>query len=244
MSVREQLLAIWAGRSKVGKGEGDAGGGLELSRRRTLSVPSILSPYGFGAGQGLPKPTQANLRKFAETPVVRRAINVIKDRIVAMDWQVRLRRGAEGAGDAGERKAALRRALEEPNACDSFRTLLEQVIEDALTGGYGAIEMEATGDPELPVKLWPVDGATIRVNANWDGGPETARYRQVMPGQALSKPTMRSRRRLKTSAFLGMKSCGPFSASTAAAWLMEAVWVTDCDWIMLMALINGSAPAA
>ncbi len=183
VSVREQLLAIWAGRSKVGKGEGDAGGGLELSRRRTLSVPSILSPYGFGAGQGLPKPTQANLRKFAETPVVRRAINVIKDRIVAMDWQVRLRRGAEGAGDAGERKAALRRALEEPNACDSFRTLLEQVIEDALTGGYGAIEMEATGDPELPVKLWPVDGATIRVNANWDGGPETARYRQVMPGQ-------------------------------------------------------------
>ena len=29
-----------------------------------------------------------NLRRFAETPVVRRAINVIKDRIAAMDWQV------------------------------------------------------------------------------------------------------------------------------------------------------------
>jgi hypothetical protein len=41
----------------------------------------------------LPKPTQANLRRFAETPVVRRAINVIKDRIAAMDWQVRVRRG-------------------------------------------------------------------------------------------------------------------------------------------------------
>jgi hypothetical protein len=34
-----------------------------------------------------------NLRRFAETPVVRRAINVIKDRIAAMDWQVRVRRG-------------------------------------------------------------------------------------------------------------------------------------------------------
>ena len=36
-----------------------------------------------------------NLRRFAETPVVRRAINVIKDRIAAMDWQVRVRRGVK-----------------------------------------------------------------------------------------------------------------------------------------------------
>ena len=34
---------------------------------------------------------------------------------------------------------------------------MEQVIEDALTGGYGAIEMEATGDAEQPALLWPVD---------------------------------------------------------------------------------------
>ncbi len=72
---------------------------------------------------------------------------------------------------------ALRRMLEEPNSADSFRTLMEQVIEDALTGGYGAIEMEATGDPELLwPQLWPVDGAMIQRNANWDGDPETARY--------------------------------------------------------------------
>jgi hypothetical protein len=134
---------------------------------------------------GIPKPTQANLRRFAETPVVRRAINVIKDRIVAMDWQVRVRRGVVN-GEVGylQRKLrALRRTLEEPNATDSFRTLLEQAIEDALTGGYGAIEMEATGDPDQPAQLWPVDGATIRVNANWNGDPETARYQQVVSGQ-------------------------------------------------------------
>ena len=65
-----------------------------------------------------------------------------------------------------ERKLrALRRTLEEPNAVDSFRTLIEQVIEDALTGGYGAIEMEPTGDPERPAMLWAVDGASIRINA-------------------------------------------------------------------------------
>jgi hypothetical protein len=136
---------------------------------------------------GIPKPTQANLRRFAETPVVRRAINVIKDRIVAMDWQVRVRRGAT-AGEIGyvDRKLrALRRVLEEPNATDSFRTLMEQAIEDALTGGYGAIEMEATDDPEIPAQLWPVDGATIRVNAKWDGSAESPRYEQVVLGQGL-----------------------------------------------------------
>ena len=117
--------------------------------------------------------------------MVRRAINVIKDRIAAMDWQVRVRRGVN-AGDVAfaERKLqALRRTLEEPNAADSFRTLIEQVIEDALTGGFGAIEMEPTGDPERPAMLWPVDGASIRINARWDGQAETPRYAQAMPGQ-------------------------------------------------------------
>ena len=49
-------------------------------------------------------------------------------------------------GDSDERGAVLRQTLEEPNSGDSFRTLIEQVLEDALVGGYGAIEMELTGD--------------------------------------------------------------------------------------------------
>ena len=154
------------------------------AERKTLALPSILSPIQF-PGRHLPKPTPVNLRRFAETPVVRRAINVIKDRIAAMDWQVRVRRGV-GAGDVtfAERKLrALRRTLEEPNAVDSFRTLIEQVIEDALTGGFGAIEMEPTGDPERPAMLWAVDGASIRINARWDGQEETPRYAQALPGQ-------------------------------------------------------------
>ncbi len=189
MTVAERVRAVW--RSATGRDGArvEAAGAADLVRRRTLSVPSILSPYAqFGPGAGVPKPTQANLRRFAETPVVRRAINVIKDRIVAMDWQVRVRRGAveEEVGYLQRKLRALRRALEEPNATDSFRTLLEQVIEDALTGGYGAVEMEATGDPGQPARMWAVDGATIRVNPKWDGSAELPRYEQVMPGQVPS----------------------------------------------------------
>jgi hypothetical protein len=143
--------------------------------------------YGTGFGAGIPKPTQVNLRRFAETPVVRRAINAIKDRIAAMDWQVRVRRGvvAGDVGYVGRKLVALRRCLEEPNGTDSFRTLMEQVIEDALTGGYGAVEMEATGEAEQPARMWPVDGATIRVNPRWDGAAESPRYEQVVPGSEI-----------------------------------------------------------
>jgi HK97 family phage portal protein len=164
------------------------------AERKTLTLPAILSPVRF-PGQSLPKPSPINLRRFAETPVVRRAINVIKDRVASMDWQIRLRRGfAPGEGNApgdlnevNHRLLVLRSTLEEPNAVDSFRTLIEQVIEDALTGGYGAIEMEPTGDPERPAMLWPVDGASIRIHPRWDGQPGTPRYAQVMPGQPDSK---------------------------------------------------------
>jgi HK97 family phage portal protein len=154
------------------------------AERKTLALPAILTPVQF-PGRLLPKPTPMNLRRFAETPVVRRAINVIKDRIAAMDWQVRVRRGAGLTDDseAAKKLTALRRTLEEPNAVDSFRTLIEQVIEDALTGGYGAIEMEPTGDAERPAMLWAVDGASIRINAQWDGQAETPRYAQALPGQ-------------------------------------------------------------
>jgi len=182
VKVGDQLREMWRQARRgmqAGRAELDA-----EAERKTLALPAILSPVEF-PGKHLPKPTPMNLRRFAETPIVRRAMNVIKDRIAAMDWQVRVRRGVE-PGDvafAGRKLRALRRTLEEPNPADSFRTLMEQAIEDALTGGFGAIEMEPTGDPERPAMLWPVDGASIRINARWDGGEDTPRYAQAMPGQ-------------------------------------------------------------
>jgi HK97 family phage portal protein len=74
---------------------------------------------------------------------------------------------------------ALTRAFAQPNATDSFRTLIEQVIEDTLVGGFGAAEIEATDDRQRPVELYPVDGASIQVNALWTGDPDDPRYAQV-----------------------------------------------------------------
>ncbi len=184
VKVGETLRGIWRQATGNRGGNVAAGAAEGEAERKTLALPAILSPVQF-PGKLLPKPTPANLRRFAETPVVRRAINVIKDRIAAMDWQVRVRRGVNPGDltDTERKLRALRRMLEEPNAVDSFRTLIEQVIEDSLTGGYGAIEMEPTGDEARPAMLWAVDGASIRINARWDGQEETPRYAQAMAGQ-------------------------------------------------------------
>jgi phage portal protein BeeE len=157
-----------------------AGRKEETAQRKTVALPSVLAPYAFPA-KALPKPTPANLRRFAETPVVRRAINLIKDRVASMDWQVRLKRDQDPGKVAFAEKRArtLRRSLEFPNASDSFRTLIEQAIEDALVGGFGAIEMELTGDAAQPFELWAVDGATIRIDPKWDGQPDSVRFAQA-----------------------------------------------------------------
>ncbi len=190
MSLRTQVSKRW---QKLTGGEAIRAAGPETgaSTRKTLLLPSILSPYSQNrAGLNTtPRPTAANLRKFAETPVARRAINIVKDRIASMDWKIAIRRGYAhlDVPDATARMALLRRGLEEPNASDSFRTLIEQALEDLFVGGFGAIEMESTGDPERPFHLWAVDGATIEIDVTWNGDTAKPRYAQATHGFAQKK---------------------------------------------------------
>src|SRR5258708_31810677 len=82
-------------------------GGAGSTHRRTWGAGSNLAPISTQPGlpvnisrAGAPaphslvlKPTPVNLRRFSETPVARRAINVIKDRIAGMRWRIQARRG-------------------------------------------------------------------------------------------------------------------------------------------------------
>jgi phage portal protein BeeE len=148
--------------------------------RRTQPLPSILSTYSPRT-DALPKPTAANLRRFAETPVARKAINTIKDRIAGMRWRVQPRKGraVEELVFGAERMVVLADNFDSPNPDDSFRSFAEQVLEDVIVGGFGAIELQATGDASHPLMMWPVDGATIRMKADWDGQPGSPRYVQA-----------------------------------------------------------------
>jgi hypothetical protein len=128
--------------------------------RRTVPLPSILTPGAPTLSRAgvMPKPTPANLRRFAEMPIARKAINTIKDRIAGMQWRIQPRRGRslDGLPDADERIATLTLNFEQPNPQDSFRSMIEQVLEDILVGGFGALELDLSGDAVRPLTLWPV----------------------------------------------------------------------------------------
>jgi hypothetical protein len=122
--------------------------------------------------------------------VARRAINVIKDRIAGMKWRIQARRGRslDQIPEGALRAQILTENFEAPNPDDSFRSLLEQVLEDVIVGGFGAIELDrvegwtgskAGGTPALPLLMWPVDGASIRIMTDWDGRPDSPRYVQA-----------------------------------------------------------------
>lgn len=144
--------------------------------RRTLVLPAAVHSI---ARQPLPKPTPVNLRRFAETPVARKAINSIKDRIAGMRWRIQLKGAGPAAGADDPRIGMLTANFDTPNPDDSFRSFAEQVIEDVLVGGWGAVEVQLTSDPRRPLLLWPVDGATIRIYTGWSGSEEEPRYAQV-----------------------------------------------------------------
>ena len=211
MKITEVVRGAW--RRVAGVSSAASPQAIE-KRRRTAGLPSIFNSYG-PLTEAMPKPTPYNLRRFSETPVARRAINCIKDRIAGMRWRIQPRQGysLESIQDGAARVRILTSNFECPNPDDSFRSLAEQVLEDIIVGGYGAIEVQVnagwdersamlpsenphfsqkqgevghpqgpgrTGASGAPLSLWPVDGASIRMNIDWDGSPGSQRYLQVV----------------------------------------------------------------
>jgi HK97 family phage portal protein len=192
MKITETLRGAWRRMAGVLASTSEAANiamDVKLAkRRRTSPLPSIFDAYGpFNAA--MPKPTPYNLRRFSEIPIARRAINCIKDRIAGMRWRVQPRQGysLESLPDGAERVRILTSNFEAPNPDDSFRSFAEQVLEDIIVGGFGAVEVQTTGDAARPLVLWPVDGASIRVNLNWDGSPRSQRYMQINDQAASSQ---------------------------------------------------------
>ena len=177
MKITEAVRGAW--RRVAGVSSENSSMQIE-KKRRTSALPSIFNSYG-SLMESMPKPTPYNLRRFSETPIARRAINCIKDRIAGMRWRIQPRQGyaLDAIPDGLARVRLLTDNFDAPNPDDSFRSLAEQVLEDIIVGGFGAIEVQATGDAARPLVLWPVDGASIRMNLEWDGSPQSQRYMQV-----------------------------------------------------------------
>lgn len=145
--------------------------------RESLAYPKLISLMGQNRTLGTPKPTPTNLRYFSRTVYARRAINAIKNPITALQWEI----VPDAKGKAAQTMAdTLSMCLAQPNQADSFRSMLEQLIEDALVTGAGVLEQAVSSDAARPLWLWPVDATTIRPVIKWDGNPRSVRFIQAL----------------------------------------------------------------
>jgi HK97 family phage portal protein len=148
--------------------------------RQTEAYPFPFYWFGGRTNQPVMKRTPANLRLLSESPIPRRAINVIKDGVSRLEWSVT-------AIDENEQERyeeicrLITRTLRKPNQTDSFRLWVEQIVEDMLVTSAGASEIVRAGDKQRPLRLFPVDAFSIELYPDWDGKRDSYRYAQRLP---------------------------------------------------------------
>jgi hypothetical protein len=172
------IKRAWEKAKKIGRRRGEP-------ERETTLYPRLMNVGGFTTRERpLIKPTAMNLRRFSRTPYARRAINTIKEPIASLcegeKWEIAPKAGVTLSREIERQIEIVTQCFRKPNNDDSFRTLNEQVIEDILTGGAGAIEQQVGSDPVRPLWMWPVDGLSIQIYAGWSGGAKEARYLQTL----------------------------------------------------------------
>jgi len=175
MKVQEQKERIAA----VAAGNLDA----MIVDRRSWSYPYLPESL-HRLNQPILKNTPSNLRRFSETPIPRRAINLIRNQILAKRWEVRVA-GEQGSSEPTPKQKKridiATACLQQPNdEGGGWRAFAEAVLEDDIIGGYGCIEPRVTPNYKRPLKLWPVDGSTVRIFADWtESTPDRPRYAQM-----------------------------------------------------------------
>jgi HK97 family phage portal protein len=150
----------------------------ETLRRALKTSPKRLPPAATVAFQSQARVGKSNARLYRSwaehSEWVRSAINIRKSQVSQSEWDI----GPYDPDREYPRRLAqrLRKMFMDPNARgDSFRTFMEQVVEDILVLDAGCVEIVQSLRGE-PVELWPTNGGDIRVSSLWDGDPEEARY--------------------------------------------------------------------
>jgi len=149
--------------------------------RETVPWPGMnLATFStVNSGRVAFKPNPRNLRYFSHSPIARKAINAIKSPAAMLGWTIEPITGVKHNSEIDRQIKLVTDMFMHPNNDDNFLTFVQQVIEDFLVGG-GAIEVNAGGDPDRPVWLWPVDGLSIQIYPGWAGGKSEARYLQTL----------------------------------------------------------------
>jgi hypothetical protein len=154
---------------------------LAAARFAQATKSASAGPYASAANIRVGNSSKARsragasmLRNFANNEVVRTAINWRKQQVVASPWRI-VRVDDPKAKPDPNVVATVTRLLRYVNpAGDSWRTILEKVVEDVLVLDAGCIEIEHTlGGPAKATgcsiaALWAVDGSLVEIDPMWE----------------------------------------------------------------------------
>ena len=150
----------------------------EIPQNSTAAVISNTGgDFRMGDRGRVGRPRAKMYRNWAEhSEWVRAAIDVRKTQVSQSEWDI-VKFDPLGPDPSPALMKRIKDQFRQPSmTVDSFRSFIEPIIEDLLVLDAGVIEKERTLRGDL-VYLHPVDGATIKVNAYWDGSdPDEPRY--------------------------------------------------------------------
>lgn len=131
-----------------------------------------------GAQKNFPQgvPNARVLRQIAETDVwVRAAIDDRCNDVCRSEIAVRPKDTRRAySRDTMQR---VQRLLDQPNEYrDSYRSLIQPVVEDVQTLDRGVIEKRMQLKPRVPARLYFQDGARLKIYPGWSGNPKEPRY--------------------------------------------------------------------
>jgi len=157
--------------------------GATAVQKEQVTDPARVNP---GVNAPLSRPltriSPQQLRRWADTSEwVRAAINHRRVQVSSAQWSIE---PIDPAQDFDPQEQALMEMLFlHPNPKQkNFRALVEPMVEDLLVLDAGVAEKESNLKG-LPIALYLVDGATIRIKPLWNGDPQEPRYEWWPRGQ-------------------------------------------------------------
>lgn len=104
-------------------------------------------------------PSYRQLREFAKNPIVSQPIEAVKDRIAKMEYEIRPKvRGRKYT----KQIKLIKNIIDNPNIDQTRRKFEAMILDDILTLDAGAFEVCKSKNPNHPLFLYPIDGATVQ----------------------------------------------------------------------------------
>lgn len=151
-----------------------------LVKRDTIAniKSSWLSRFRFNRRATETKLSIEELRRLSRTPIVRSAINQIRDGILALPWEV----VSIDGNDNKKQIKMVTNIIQQPNPVDDYHDFITKLFEDLIVLDLAFFEQKIVKQ-KRPLYLFPIDAETIEVATNWTGNLNQPRFCQSVNGQ-------------------------------------------------------------